>query len=109
MKLASLSPRERLQLLRFVCSFVWADLEVGPAERTFVLSLLQRLRLPESEIAHVKEWLETPPPPEEVDPSSVPHEHRRLFLEAVEQAVRVDGTVNPAEGEHLALFRQLTR
>ena len=109
MKLSSLSARDRLQLLRFVCSFVWADLDVGSSEKTFVLSLAQRLNLSESEIEQVKVWLETPPAAEDVDPSSIPPEHRRLFLEAVEQAVASDGAINPPEGEYLSLFRQLLR
>ena len=109
MKLASLSVEERLQLLRFVCSFVWADLDVGPSEKTFVLGLTQRMDLADAEIEEVKSWLETPPPPEEVDPASIPVAHRLLFLEAVEEALRADGTVSPPESEALALFRQLLR
>jgi hypothetical protein len=107
MRLGSLSAKDRLKLLRFVCSFMWADLDVGPSEKTFVLSLAQRLNLPESEIGQVKGWLETPAPAEEVDPASIPPEHRKLFLEAVEQAVAADGAVNPPEKEYLTLFRQL--
>jgi hypothetical protein len=109
MKLGALSARDRLQLLRFVCSFMWADLDVGSSEKTFVLSLVQRLNLPESEIEQVNAWLETPPPAEEVDPSSIPPAHRKLFLEAIEQAITSDGTINPPESESLALFRQLLR
>ena len=109
MKLGSLSAKDRLQLLRFVCSFVWADLDVGSSEKTFVLSLAQRLNLSESEMEQVKLWLETPAAAEDVDPSSIPREHRRLFLEVVEQAVASDGAINPPEGEYLALFRELLR
>ncbi len=109
MKLRSLSARDRLQLLKFVCSFMWADLDVGSSEKTFVLSLTQRLNLPESEIEQVQAWLETPPPAEDVDPSSIPPEHRRLFLEAIEQAIASDGVMNPPESESLTLFRQLLR
>ena len=108
-KLGALSARDRLQLLKFICSFVWADLDVGPSEKTFVLSLTQRLGLPDAEIEQVKEWLETPPPMDEVDPALVPPEHRRLFLEAIEQAIASDGVANPPESESLALFRQLLR
>ena len=106
-KLRTLSARDRLQLLKFVCSFVWADLDVGPSEKTFVLSLTQRLGLPDAEVRQVQAWLETPPPVEEVDPSLVPPQHRRLFLEAIEQALTSDGAVTPPESESLALLRQL--
>ena len=106
-KLRTLSARDRLQLLKFVCSFVWADLDVGPSEKTFVLSLTQRLGLSEAEIQQVQVWLDTPPPVEDIDPSLVPPQHRRLFLEAIEQALTADGVVSPPESESLALFRQL--
>jgi hypothetical protein len=88
---------------------MWADLDVGSSEKTFVLSLTRQLNLPDSEIEQVKAWLETPPPAEEVDPSSIPPEHRRLFLEAIEQAIASDGVMNPPESESLTLFRQLLR
>ena len=106
-KLRALTARDRLQLLKFVCSFVWADLDVGPSEKTFVLSLTQRLGLSDAEIRQVQAWLETPPPVEEIDPTLVPPQHRRLFLEAIEQALTADGAVTPPESESLALFRQL--
>lgn len=109
MQLGSLSSKDRLQLLRFVCSFVWADLDVGSSEKTFVLSLTQRLNLPDAEIEQVKAWLETPPSIEDVDPSLIPPEHRRLFLEAIEQAITSDGAINPPESKSFALFRQLLR
>src|SRR6185369_12688318 len=56
-KLRALTARDRLQLLKFVCSFVWADLEVGSSEKTFVLSLTQRLGLSDAEIRQVQAWL----------------------------------------------------
>jgi uncharacterized tellurite resistance protein B-like protein len=107
MKLDTLSAKDRLQLLKFVCSFVWADLDVRSSEKTFVLGLTQRLDLPEAEIEQVTAWLETPPPIDEVDPLLIPPRHRRLFLEAMEQAVVSDGSISPSETESLALFRQL--
>ncbi len=107
MKIDTLPAKERLQLLKFVCSFVWADLEVSPKEKTFVLGLTQRLGLPASDVERVKAWLETPPPAEEVDPALVPAEYRRAFLEAIEQAIVADGVVSPPERESLTLLRQL--
>ena len=106
-KLRALSARDRLQLLKFVCSFVWADLDVAPSEKTFVLSLTQRLGLSDAEVRQVQAWLETPPPAEEVDPALVPPQHRRLFLEAIEEALTSDGAVTPPESESLELLRRL--
>ena len=39
-KLRTLSARDRLQLLKFVCSFVWADLEVKGSEKKFVTNMV---------------------------------------------------------------------
>ncbi|MGH2671009.1 MAG: TerB family tellurite resistance protein, partial [bacterium] len=47
--LDDLDSRQRLQLIKFVCSFAWADLEVRAEERTFVARLVERLDLDERE------------------------------------------------------------
>lgn len=101
--------QERLQLLKFVASFAWADLHVSARERAFVQGMIRRLDLPRRERAEVEGWLLTPPGPDEVDPGLVPHAHRRLFLEAVRGVVEADGRVSPEEAEALALFEALTR
>jgi uncharacterized tellurite resistance protein B-like protein len=45
--LDQLDREDRLRLMRFVCSFAWADLEVQPEERAFVRRLIARLDLAE--------------------------------------------------------------
>ena len=45
MSLDQLSRTDRLRLMRFVCSFVWADLQVRDRERAFVRKLADRLGL----------------------------------------------------------------
>ena len=67
-----LSTAERMNLMKFVCSFVWTDLNVSQSERDLVMRMCGSLHLTEDETAHVKKWLELPPPIEEVDPTSVP-------------------------------------
>ncbi len=104
-----LEPSERLRLLRFVCCFAWADLEVGPEERDFVAGLVERLGIGAEERREVRQWLRVPPQPDAVDPGSVPLQHRRLFLEAIEGIVAADGSVSPDERESLALFTALLR
>lgn len=104
-----LEPEERRQLLRFVCSFAWADLRVGPEERRYVASLVERLELGPDEQCEVRRWLRVPPPPESVDPTAVPLEHRQFFLEILEEIVAADGRVSPEERENLALFAALLR
>jgi hypothetical protein len=98
---------ERMNLLRFVCSFVWTDLKVTQAERDLVMRICGRLALHDREVAQVKQWLAVPPAADEVDPTAVPKAHRQMFLRAAELAVQADGKVAPAEADALALFREL--
>jgi hypothetical protein len=107
--LQELTRGERLLLMRFVCSFVWADLEVKAEERELVASLIRRLRLDDDEKQQVLQWLESPPSPDSVDPGRVPREHRMKFLRAVESAVTVDGEVSPEERDSLIVFARLMR
>jgi uncharacterized tellurite resistance protein B-like protein len=104
-----LSSKERLRLMKFVCSFVWADLEVKASERKFVATISKKLHLTDDEKAHVQEWLKVPPRPEEVDPTSIPKEHRQMFLDTIRDVVTADGEVATEEWENLALFEQLLR
>jgi len=104
-----LSREERLKLLRFVCSFVWADLQVTADERIFVHKMVRRLKLHPAEAREVEGWLEVPPTPDSVDPASIPARHRKLFLDSVRAAVLADGVVRPEEQEDLVLFERLLR
>jgi hypothetical protein len=71
------------------------------------MSLALRMGLPTDEAGQVRQWLERPPSPEEVDPNDVPPEHRRLFLDAVEEAVAADRVVDGPELETVRLLREL--
>ena len=106
---SKLSRSERMRLMRFVCSFAWADLEVQDEERKFVARLMHRLALDDEERRQVEAWLKVPPPPEEVDPSQVPREHRQLFLDTMRELVGADQVLDPEERETLSLFEQLLR
>lgn len=107
--LGDLSRKERMLLMRFVCSFAWADLEIKGSERALIARMMQHLDLDDSEVRQVYAWLEVPPPAESVDPELIPHEHRMRFLRAVESMVTVDGEVSPEERESLLLFAHLIR
>jgi hypothetical protein len=102
-----LNREDRLRLLRFVCSFAWADLEVTSEERDFVARLVMALDLHPSEAAQAMQWLELPPSADDVDPQDVPLQHREMFLEAARQLIVRDGQVDPAEAENLALLDRL--
>jgi uncharacterized tellurite resistance protein B-like protein len=103
--LDDLDARQRLQLIKFVCSFAWADLEVRAEERSFVARLVDRLELDARERRQVKRWLDRPPLPESVDPMTIPPSHRKSFLEAIEGVVAADGEISTEERESLAVLR----
>ncbi len=107
--LEDLGSEDRLRLMRFVCTFAWADLEVQDAESSFVHKLIDQLGFDEEETAQVEEYLKRPPAPEEVDPNDVPAEHRQVFLNACLQLVGADGVVAEAELETLSLLEKLLR
>ena len=103
----TLDPAARLQLMKFVCAFAWSDLEVSGEERLFVADCIRRLQFTDQERAQVWAWLEVPPPTEEIDPSTIPPEHRQLFIEAIGRLVASDDEVTAAERESLVLLSQL--
>ena len=105
--LDELNSVQRMNLLRFVCSFAWADLEIRPAERAFVSRLVDRLGLSEDEALRVRGWLESPPPEEELDPHLIPVAHRAIFIETVKGVIRVDGEIAPEEFENFELLSEL--
>jgi hypothetical protein len=106
-RLEDLDSEDRLRLLRFVCSFAWADLKVVQEERSFVTDLVRKLALDEDEKERVIDWLVRPPLAEEVDPNEIPLEHRQLFLDAARAVVMADHYLHPKEEETLAIFEQL--
>jgi hypothetical protein len=105
--LADLNRAERLQLMKFVCSFAWADLDISTEERLFVADCIRRLKLDEAERRQVWEWIETPPAAEEVDPTAIPKAHRRLFVDTVNRLVRADQQLTSDELANLELFNAL--
>ncbi len=102
-----LDAAQRLNLLKFVCSFAWADLEIRPAERAFVARLVHRLGLEGKEAEQVNAWLDSPPAEEELDPHLIPAVHRAIFIETVRGVIRVDGEIAPEERENLELLSEL--
>ena len=105
--LDQLNRKERLRLMKFVCSFAWADLEVQPEERDFVESMVKRLAMDDEDRQQVLGWLVRPPEPESVDPTAVPPSHRQLFLDAVQGVIEADGKVAPEEYESFRIFEDL--
>jgi hypothetical protein len=109
MPLSKLNKTDRMRLMRFVCSFAWADLAVDVKERALVKRMVQALRLDAEEKKQVQAWLEKPPRPEEVDPTTVPKGHRQLFVDAAKAMIVADGVVTRDEVEELKLFVALLK
>ena len=105
--LEQLDRRERLRLVEFVCSFAWADLEIRPEERVFISRLISRLELDEEENLQVQQWLDRPPGIDDLDPTSIPKEHRRIFVDAVEGLISADGEISDEERDSFEIFKQL--
>jgi uncharacterized tellurite resistance protein B-like protein len=105
--LVSLAREDRLRLMKFVCAVAWADLEVQAEEREFVRRMVTRLGLQADEIAQVDAWLQVPPHVDDVDPVSIPPEHRKLFLDTLRDLVHADGEVDEQEETSLALLEDL--
>lgn len=104
-----LSREDRMQLLRFVCSFAWADLEIRDTERGVVHKLIRSFDLDEEEADEVARMLKSPPAPEDVDPQEIPLAHREIFLETVKALIYSDGEISPNEAESFELLDQLIR
>lgn len=101
------STEDRLRLLRFVCSFAWADLEIDTAEREYVRELAHKLELSPAEAARVEHWLEVPPPAEDIDPFDIPLDQRQAVLAAAAGMIRADGVVDRREIESFVLLESL--
>jgi uncharacterized tellurite resistance protein B-like protein len=105
--LKKLDRDDRMRLMKFVCSFAWADLRIADQERRFVQKMIRNLQLEPSEAEQVEKWLELPPRAEEVDPNDIPREHKRIFLEYARDIVAADGDVTEEERENLTLLEML--
>ena len=104
-----LKKQDRMRLMRFVCSFAWADLEIQQEERAFVAKLVKQLELDDDEKQEVEAMLQRPPRPEDVDPATVPRQHREVFLDAVYAVIAADGTIAPEEHENYELLQALLK
>lgn len=105
--LDTLPSAQRLQLMKFVCAFAWADLDVSGEEKLFVADCIRRLHFTDVEKKQVWAWLEVPPAADEIDPSDIPAAHRQAFIEAIGRLVAADDQITPREREALVLFSQL--
>lgn len=95
---------EKLKLLRFAASFLWADLTIEDAERTFLLELASELDVHR---ADADALLARPPSADEVDPARVPAPLADAVRAVALRAIAADGVVAPKEMELFDLLDAL--
>ena len=106
--LDQLDARQRLRLMRFICSFAWADLEVQPEERSLHRQAHGASRPPRGGASsRSRAGSKSRPSPEEVDPTAVPQAHRQIFVDSVTGVIEADGEINFEERSALGLFEML--
>lgn len=101
-----LSRDDRMLLLRFVCAFAWTDLEIHDGERRFVERLIERMQLSEDDRAEALAYLHVAPSPHATNPTLVPTEHRRVFLDSVRALIYADGEVDAEERDRFERLRE---
>ena len=72
-----------------------------------VARLIRRLDLDAEEDRQVQQWLERPPRIDDLDPTSIPPAHRRLFVEAISGLIEADGEISAEERDSFEIFQQL--
>src|SRR5262245_18426783 len=102
-----LDREDRLRLMKFLCSFAWADLRVHERERAYIRKMIKKLSLDAEETKQVEGRLKVPPRAEEVDPAEIPHEHRQFFLDSAKAVILADGVIDPDERINLELLTEL--
>jgi hypothetical protein len=98
---------DRLCLLRFAATFLWADLEVDLAEHAFFLDLARELGVPHGALPRVVDMLDSPPPAEDIDPTRVSPALAATVRNVALRAIASDGRVLPREMELFDLLDEL--
>ena len=98
---------DRLCVLRFAATFLWADLTVDLAEHSFFQDLARELGVPRASLPDVLDMLDMPPHAEDIDPTRVPPELARTVREVALRAIASDGHVATREMELFDLLDEL--
>jgi hypothetical protein len=98
---------DRLCVLRFAASFLWADLSVDLAEHAFFVALAREIGVPRTALPEVVAMLAAPPEAEHVDPTRVPPALARTVRDVALRAIASDGRVRPGEMELFDLLDEL--
>ena len=107
MELQSLTLQEKLDLLAFASAFAWADLEIQQQEKRIYMALVDEMGLAGNEREIALSLLSSPPRAEQIDPMSIPVEHRTLFLSTAHNIILADNELKATEASLLDLLRSL--
>jgi hypothetical protein len=102
----SLSKHDKRKILGLAASAVWADLEVDPRERAFLLDLAYELEI-EDALGEIDALARRPPLPEDVDPTVFAPAVADAARQAVLRAIAADGRVDPHEMAYFELLDEL--
>lgn len=100
-----LSADERVELLRFLCWFAYADLSLDPREYDLIDSFAGTMRLNGEQREQVQGWLEDPPDLSLEDVKNVPAEKRELYLDALMLLGNADRNIHSMESK---LFERIS-
>ncbi|MEA2752543.1 MAG: hypothetical protein QOI41_6686 [Myxococcales bacterium] len=107
MPLSPMPTTDRLCLLRFAATFLWADLEVDLTEHAFFLDLARELGVSRRSLPRVIDMLASPPAPEDIDPTRVSPALAATVRDVALRAIASDGRVLPREMELFDLLDEL--
>jgi uncharacterized tellurite resistance protein B-like protein len=108
MDVDDLTEAERIDLMRFLCSFAWADGEVQPKERAVLDRVLAGLQLSDEGHAQVRAWLSAPPDMEGFDFGAIAPDKRSLFTDHAFEVAAADGGLAAEELAHLQMFMRFS-
>lgn len=103
-----LTESERLELMRFLCSFAWADGVVQPQEKTVLERILGSLELSAEAHAEAEGWLTAAPSVQGRALRSIDEKKRATFIDGAYEVAAADGEIAADELEHLKMFMRFT-
>ena len=104
MNAEELTEDERIDLMRFLCSFAWADGEVQAEERAVLERILAHSGLSRERRAAAMSWLIEPPDMEGFDFAAISPEKRSLFLDLAFEVASAHGGLAGDELRQLQMF-----
>ena len=103
-----LTESERIELMRFLCSFAWADGEVQPQEKIVLEQVLGGLNMSPEARAEVEPWLTTPPDVEGRELETIDDAKRAAFIDFAYEVAAADGQIAADELKHMKMFLRFT-